>query len=661
MTQVVVAQKLQSFLAPFKRVTKDKDGKELKDERTVTHTWLGNYTATYHIPKERYSDLYKLVADQVFLDKAQVHLIERFTNPSILKVDLDFEFEHDTIERRYSLSNIKDIIKIYNRILFENMEIDTDNITCYLFERDKGYREKGKYKDGIHLMWPDISLNIETQKFVRHKFLQSCMSIFKSMNLKNKDLDEIVDESIIDRNGWMMYGSCKVSRDPYLITHIFNYHMEEQPLPPNNVDTVEYLSIYNQNKTVYQLKSDRINQLEQFSRRPTTRAAGGEGGAGGGAGGGGTLKSKFSVGTRRLKSSSNCDEDLDTVKKLVGLLTNLRANDHKHWIEVGLCLFNIDDSLLETWIEFSKRIPDKFVQGECEEKWITFQHRADKETLGIGSLHRWAMLDDPVGYETVKRGSLSDWIEQSMNGTTYTISKVVHEMYKYQYVCSSIRHNTWHEFKNHRWHEIEAGIGLKNRLSNDVLNEYLKMNQLYLSRATEMEGSKKHPYIDNAKKLLEVTLKLQDITFKDKIMKECTYLFYKDKFVESLDIKANLICFENGVYDLDTKEFRDGRPEDYCSLSTQCDYVELDLDNSPEVAEIKNFMKQVFPIVSVCEYVYLLLSSFLIGKNPNEKFHVWTGTGGKSYNYASAEIQTLCKSLHVRRHNQIQGKSHQSI
>jgi hypothetical protein len=617
------AFKLQSFLAPFKRTTKDKDGKEIKDERTVTHTWLDNYTTTYHIPSDQYPELYRLVAEQAFIDKAQVHLIERFTNPSIFKVDLDFEFEHDTRDRQYTIGHIKDIVKIYNRILHENMDIESDKIICYIFERPKGYRDKGKYKDGIHLMWPDIRLSVEIQKFVRQKFIQSCMAIFKTMNLKNKDVDEIVDESIIDRNGWMMYGSTKVARDPYLVTHLFNFQMDELPLPVNNAELVKYFSVYNEDKQVYQMRSDRGGLLEQFSRKPKPT-----GGATGVGGADTKIKNKMLLGTRRLKNSSSTGEDLEIVRKLVGLLSNYRANEHKHWIEVGLCLFNIDDSLLETWIEFSKRFPDKFIAGECEEKWIGFQHRAVKESLGIGSLHRWAMLDDPVGYETVKRGSLSDFIEQSMNGTSFTISKVVYEMYKYQYVCTSLRHNTWYEFKNHRWHEIEAGIGLKNRLSNDVLNEYLKMNQLYLSRATEMEGSKKHPYIDNAKKLLEVTLKLQDITFKDKIMKECSSMFYNAKFIDILDTKANLICFENGVYDLDTKEFRDGRPEDYCSLSTQTDYIEYDLDNSAEVVEIRNFMNQVFPISRVCDYVYLLLASFLVGKNPNEKFHVWTGTGG---------------------------------
>jgi hypothetical protein len=334
------------------------------------------------------------------------------------------------------------------------------------------------------------------------------------------------------------------------------------------------------------------------------------------------------VGQRKVRSNTN-GEDLETIKKLVGLLSDYRAYDHKQWIEVGLCLHNIDDMLLETWIDFSKRIAAKYAPGECEEKWTTFRHRSDADTLGIGSLRYWAQLDDPVGYEEIQRGSLTHLINESADGTTYTVARVVYEMYKYQFVCTSLRHKTWYEFRGHRWYEIENGLTLAMKLSNEVLNEYIKINENYLSRAYMMDGTKKQPYINNTVKFMEVARKLQDITFKEKVMKELSGLFYDSKFIEKLDTKANLICFENGVYDLETKEFRNGRPEDYCSLSTMTEYTECDLEDSPEIEEIDRFMSQVFPNGDVRNYVWVLLSSFLLGKNPNEKFHVWTGCHAK--------------------------------
>ena len=33
---------------------------------------------------------------------------------------------------------------------------------------------------------------------------------------------------------------------------------------------------------------------------------------------------------------------------------------------LGWCLHNIDKCLLDDWIDFSLKCPDKFVKGECE-------------------------------------------------------------------------------------------------------------------------------------------------------------------------------------------------------------------------------------------------------------------------------------------------------
>ena len=37
--------------------------------------------------------------------------------------------------------------------------------------------------------------------------------------------------------------------------------------------------------------------------------------------------------------------------------------------------------------------------------------------------------------------------------------------------------------------------------------------------------------------------------------------------MEKLNDKKNLIGFENGIYNLETSEFREGLPEDFVSLS----------------------------------------------------------------------------------------------
>jgi P4 family phage/plasmid primase-like protien len=137
---------------------------------------------------------------------------------------------------------------------------------------------------------------------------------------------------------------------------------------------------------------------------------------------------------------------------------------------------------------------------------------------------------------------------------------------------------------------------------------------------------------DNQTILTKIAGKLKNTSFvKDKMYKECSGMFYEPGFEEKLDSNPSLLCFENGVYDLETDEFREGRPEDYVHLSTGINYIEYD-ESNPYIEQIMDFMNKVLTIESVRTYVLTLFASMLDGSNRDEKFHIWTGSGsnGKS-------------------------------
>ena len=56
-------------------------------------------------------------------------------------------------------------------------------------------------------------------------------------------------------------------------------------------------------------------------------------------------------------------------------------------------------------------------------------------------------------------------------------------------------------------------------------------------------------------------------------------MFKKLSLREKFDIRNELICFSNGVYDLDKDEFRSGNPDDFCFISTKINYEPLDNDD----------------------------------------------------------------------------------
>jgi phage/plasmid-associated DNA primase len=258
--------------------------------------------------------------------------------------------------------------------------------------------------------------------------------------------------------------------------------------------------------------------------------------------------------------------------------------------------------------------------------------------LSIGSIYYWAKTDNYNAYMNIRRQDIKYYINKSLNCTNYDIAKVLHEMYKYQYVCASSKSQIWYEFSNHRWVEDDNAISLRKKISTELLAEYFRIASDYnvawakvdsdSNLTSEEKEKEKKKFEEITKSLNDIMIKLKTTPFKDNIMKECKELFYERDFINKLDENPYLIGFENGVYDLKKMEFRDGEPEDYISMSTKNNYVEYD-ENNEQNYDIMQFLKQVVSIFNVREYVLKLLASHLQGLNAEEKFRIWTGSGGE--------------------------------
>jgi len=166
---------------------------------------------------------------------------------------------------------------------------------------------------------------------------------------------------------------------------------------------------------------------------------------------------------------------------------------------------------------------------------------------------------------------------------------------EYSCKCASPDSN-WFRFKDHRWRKVDE------------------------SELVAFINKKTAFYIRNIKK--------------------CAHHFYDPQFLEKLDADKKLICFENGVYDLDDDFFRNGKPDDYISLCTGYNYVEYNEEgeydenneNDKNVQEIDDFMKRIMTGEVMRNYLLKLLSTCLDGSNEEENFYIFAGPGanGKS-------------------------------
>jgi len=87
---------------------------------------------------------------------------------------------------------------------------------------------------------------------------------------------------------------------------------------------------------------------------------------------------------------------------------------------------------------------------------------------------------------------------------------------------------------------------------------------------------------------------------KKNILREIGTITYESDFLKKLDANPDLIGFNNGVYDLKMKEFRNGRPDDYISLGLGYDYVVYDCEDDA----ISNLLSMLPFNINMRKYFY---------------------------------------------------------
>jgi hypothetical protein len=255
--------------------------------------------------------------------------------------------------------------------------------------------------------------------------------------------------------------------------------------------------------------------------------------------------------------------DLEEINDLMSLFSVKRATDPNTRLEVGKCLHNISTELLNRWIVFCKK-DTQYDVGDCDDIWDEIDDHTNSP--GFPSLHLWAQHDNHVKYIRFRSEQIAKKIK-SANCQTETydehenepiiiadIGKIIYGAYKYKYKYTQLEDDIWYEFKNHKWIKTNHQA-LKNTVITEVFNEYLKFA---ISYDTSSQG---------AKYFMEIAMMFRDDEMLDQIVDECRKWFYDPYFESLLNTNHDLVCYENGVYDNETNLFRDGRPEDYISVS----------------------------------------------------------------------------------------------
>lgn len=644
------------------------------NKNEITHTSIGSkeeniFPGKYCILDEKMNIFYKLYHKHVFIDNKPAYLteVQMKSNSGPLLVDIDFRYNTDIDERLHCEEHIIDIIDIYLTEIKSLLNIQQNKyFNVYVLEKPNINKLDDKTKDGIHLIF-DLKMDHILQIMLRKKVLENIGNVLEDLPLTN-NYDDVLDKGISEGfTNWQMYGSRKPKNEAYELKYIFkcNYDennetniMKNDDYDINNLSSEDHLKLLknmsarNTEHLYFTIKKEIKEEYNEYKENKKN-------------------KKKISSNTHQNKvlniTSENFAFNLNEIKTqeildgliqlmLDGLthdeyfirethnytmaLPNHYCDDYHLWIRVGWALHNCHFKLFLTWMKFSSK-STKFNFDDIPGYYDTWNNMKD-EGLSEKSIMYWLRTEDKKTYDKIKYETIDYYIMKTEKcQAEWEIANVLYQMYKAEFRCAEPKNKLWYQFKNHRWIEVPRGNSLRYNISKELSKLYGQKAAHYINYSVECgqvygpEKQEEQRAISN--KYAAISTDLKRTNYKENIMKEAAEIFYEndEDFLKKLDQNRNLLCFNNGVFDFDKCEFRNGMPEDYITKTTGINYIPFDIKNQQHVKykeEIEEFMCQLFPDTELREYMWEHLASTLIGTNKNQTFNIYNGCGrnGKS-------------------------------
>jgi P4 family phage/plasmid primase-like protien len=683
-----------------------KKGDPSAADKVVTNTRIGSdkmtppiYGGKYHISPEEYPTFLQIYYNDIIKKGGHEYLTETQLSDGTgaCLVDLDFRFDMDISGRYYTTEHVEDMVDEYLEVLKSMFHFDSDTeFYVFIFEKPEINRVESAnvVKDGIHMM---IGLQIDhtAQILLRNKAMARISEIWNDFPIKNT-WEDVFDKGIsAGTTNWQLYGSGKPGFSlKYELTHVYKIGFDDR----DDEITRTEISDFSIEDNIYQLsarypdhpklffKNEFIAEYTQFkegtaaiARSPSpsshTNNPTGSGGLFQTANLAMLLPAILNIrNAEQLKTV--VDQFLDSINT-INDYELMEAYDYtmtlpisyygdgsfSKWIRVGWALRNISDMLFIVWVAFSAQAPSfKYDIVDLYDRWQKFDLN-NSNGLTKRSIMHWSKLDAPTEYKKVHENSVNYFIDQTLNNICMTsksdskastrcgefdIARVLHHLFKDEFVCVNIASNMWYQFNNHRWKMIDSGTTLRKAISNQLRDLYIKKADQILRQLAVIpdepevgpEDTGNNANANLKKKLLFRHQKIQDIvirlgqtTDKKNIMTEAKDLFYDSQFLKKLDDDPYLLCFTNGVVDFREKTFRRGYPEDHISKCTNIEYKSINFERDSEtISEITDFMEKLFPVPELRQYMWDHLASTMIGTSANQTFNMYIGIGqnGKS-------------------------------
>lgn len=578
----------------------------------------GGKGGSYNIPKGKYDKFLTEYSNELKkiekgISREPISLTELFPSdePSPIVVDLDIKYKGNVANTKITQQTMRNLYKTFTDQLFKHFPTGDKNIntTAVFTTRDKPYYDKSKdlTSDGIHIEFPFIHTDGRYTTILRNRLYKSVYSFIEQTGSVNSPENTYDDRIAKKRGPWSLYGANKGDAPPYTINCVYS-------LKDNEIQNItkKFKEKYSSPEQIVKLMSIRVPRTHtdfintelqaelcaEFGRYITEKRKI-------------KIEREQKIFIEEVGMEKICgvyEYELHEIRELLDCFSIARSEDYDKWINIGMFLYIYSPELLPIWQEFSSKCPVKYDPDVCEKKWAGFKENNLLKHFTKAKLRSFARIDNKTKYDEIRMHHVYDMLYTlARNYNPHDMALILYQMYGKKMkitIPSQGKQATWWIFRGHIWHNEDPRCHILKYMSTVLVSECenillsLDHNSVYIGDSTD----------DIRKGICRIINKLKSPTTKQAIIKECEILFLDKDFIDKIDNDPYLFPMKNGIYDFHTFTFRNGTPEDYCTISSPTVY-----DPKAKSEELITFFKQIAPYEQMYHFLLERLSLGLIG------------------------------------------------
>jgi phage/plasmid-associated DNA primase len=332
----------------------------------------------------------------------------------------------------------------------------------------------------------------------------------------------------------------------------------------------------------------------------------------------------------------------------VNLLGKERYHNELQWLDIGKALYRVSSGApagLGLWISAtatalgSHRPPfiRQPIEYSCSELYNTF----DSANITIRTLGWYARQDNNIAYSAWHIQWCTKAMENATSCLDTDIGKCIYKTYWLEYICSDYAQDQWFEYVNHRWRESTKGVIILQKMSNDLVSRFdIKRSMVVEQIRTATDEGDRMKLEVTMEKLGTVIKSLKTTHKKAAIKKAAAEEFIDTDFLSHINKNKDITGTSTGVLEIvgDKIVMREGKPEDYITVTTGVPYSNDFTMQSPLVIELMEWLKRVFMDPEVFSYFMKFAASFFRAGN-NDKLLVLLS--GEGYNSKSMIVKLV--------------------